>query len=74
METFLDVYVSPDGEKASGIFQKLLAFGFKPTIGDHDFVYYWKRLVNLDEEIDFVDNIQAALKGSGALLRFVTIR
>ncbi len=74
METYLDVYLHADGVKASVIYEKLLEMGFKPTIGDHDFVYNWKRIVNLEEEIAFVDTVQTALKDTRALLRFSTMR
>ncbi|MBU0496528.1 MAG: hypothetical protein KKC68_04255 [Candidatus Thermoplasmatota archaeon] len=74
METYLDVYLHANGEKASVIYKKLLQMGFKPTIGEHDFVYNWKRIVNLEEEIAFVDTVQVALKDTGALIRFFTMR
>jgi len=74
METYIDVYLSVDGEKASIIYKKILLLGLKPTIGDHDFIFNWKRIVNIDEEITFIDNIQSELKGTGAILKFTTIR
>ena len=74
METYVDVYFSVDGEKASLIHQKILSLGFKPTIGEHDFIYNWKGIVNIEEEINFIDNIQSKLKGTGVFLKFTTIR
>ena len=38
METFVDVYVSADGEKASVIFKKINEMGLKYHIGEHDFI------------------------------------
>ena len=74
METYVDLYLNSDGEKASIIHKYLLELGLKPTIGDHDFVYDWKGIVNIDEEIQFIENIQMKLKGTGTILRFQTIR
>ena len=74
METYIDVFINTDGEKASIIEKKLIEMGLKPTIGDHDFVYDWEKSVDSLEVIDFVDKIQSNLKGTGALLKFTTIR
>lgn len=74
METYIDIYLSTDGEKSSMIHKKLVEHGLKPTIGEHDFIYNWKGIVTMEEEIKFIDKIQSALQGSGAFLRFTTIR
>lgn len=74
METYIDVFINTDGEKASIIEKKLIDMGLKPTIGDHDFVYDWEKIVDSLEVINFVDKIQSNLKGSGAFLKFTTIR
>ena len=74
METYIDIYLSTDGEKSSIIHKKLVELGLKPTIGEHDFIYNWKGIVNMEEEIKFIDKIQTSLQGTGALLRFTTIR
>lgn len=74
METFLDILVNADGEKASVIHKKLLEIGLKPTIGKHEYVYKWEGLADLDEEMEFIDKIQNKLKGTGAILSFTTIR
>jgi hypothetical protein len=74
MKTYIEVYVSADGDKASIITDKLLQLGLKPSIGEHDFVYNWKENATLSEVLKFVDNIQSKLKGSGVVLKFTTIR
>ena len=74
MKTYVEVYVSADGEKASVITDRLFEIGLKPTIGEHDFVYSWKDNVTLSEVLKFVDHIQSKLKGSGAILKFSTFR
>lgn len=74
METFIDLYISADGEKLSLIIKKLTDMGFKPTIGEHDFVYKWEGIVSIEEEIDFIEKIQKNLKGTGAILKFKSLR
>ena len=74
METFVDVYLSVDGEKGSVIFNKLNEIGLKSYIGEHDFVYDWKGIATISDELKLVDKIQSLLKGTGVMLKFTTIR
>ena len=74
METYIDVTFNADGERASVVHKKLQDLGLKPTIGDHDYVYNWKGIATLEEEMIFIDNIQSQLKGTGVFLRFTTIK
>jgi len=74
METYIDIFLNTDGEKASNIEKKLIDMELKPTIGHHDFVYDWGKIVDHSEVINLVDKIQSNLKGSGAILKFSTIR
>lgn len=74
METYVDVFMNVDGEKASVIHDKLIKLGFKPTIGEYDFVYNWNGIVSIDEEIKLIDRIQEELKGTGVILKFKTMR
>lgn len=74
METYVDVFINADGEKATVIFKKLQEMGLKYHIGEHDFFYDWKRIIPIAEELTFIDCIQEKLKGTGVILRFTTIR
>ena len=74
MKTYVEILHSVDGEKVSIIFEKMKDLGFKPAIGEHVFVYIWKKDVVLNEIIEFLDNVVSKLKGSGAILKFTTIR
>jgi len=74
METYLDVMISANGEKASVIHKKLLEMGLKPTIGEHEYVYKWEGLADLDEEMELIDKIQKKLKDTGAILKFTSVR
>ncbi len=74
LKTYVEVFVSAEGEKASIITQKLHDMGLKPAFGEHDFVYNWKDDVTLPEVLRFVDDVQSKLKGTGTILKFATIR
>ena len=74
MKTYVEVFVSVDGERASVITERLLEMGLKPAIGEHDFAYNWKEKATLPEVLKFVDGVQSKLKGSGAILKFSTFR
>jgi formylmethanofuran dehydrogenase subunit C len=72
MKTYVEVFVSSEGEKASVILRMLTEMGLKPAFGEQDFVYHWKKKVVLPEILKFVDDIQTKLKGTGALLKFTS--
>jgi uncharacterized protein involved in tolerance to divalent cations len=74
METYIDVYISSDGVKSSEILKKLVEMGLKPSLGKHDFIYDWKGIVSIEEEIELIDKIQDKLKGTGVILKFKTNR
>lgn len=74
MKTYVEVYVAADGSPASEITQKLHEMGLAPSFGEHDFEYKWKESVTLPEVLRFVDSVQNKLKGTGAILKFATIR
>lgn len=74
METYIDIFLNVDGEKASVIFKKLTEIGLKYHIGEHDFYYDWKKISTISDELLLADKIQEKLKGSGALIKFTTIR
>ncbi len=75
MRTYVTVYVSTEGEKASDVAVKMKELGFRTTLGTFDFVYEWtQRNVPSLRVIEFVDEVQAKLSGSGTILHFTTIR
>jgi hypothetical protein len=74
MKTYVEIYHSADGKEVSVIFEKMRSLGFEPALGEHEFVYNWKETVTLAEIIQFLDQVIAKLKGTGALLKFTTIR
>jgi hypothetical protein len=72
MKTYLSVVVSTEGKKFSDIAGSLLSIGFKPLRGEYDYVYEWKKAVEMDELMAFIDKVQDVLKGSNAILKFKT--
>ena len=74
MEIYIDIYIPTNGEKVSVINKKLIELGLKPTIGEHDYIFNWKRIVTIDEELEFIDTIQEKLRGTGVILKFKTVR
>ena len=74
METYIDVFLNADGEKASTVFKKLTEIGLKHHIGEHDFIYDWRKATTISDELTLADKIQEQLKGTGVVLKFTTIR
>ena len=74
MKTYIEILHSADGEKVSVIFEKMRGMGFEPALGEHEFVYNWKKNVTLSEVIKFLDGVVTKLRGTGAILKFTTIR
>ena len=73
MKTYLEITLLSDGEKASAITSKLIENWFQPGIGQHDFVYEWKKDVLMPQLLHFIDHVQEKLKDSKILLKFQTI-
>ncbi|MFH1013001.1 MAG: hypothetical protein V1769_00635 [Thermoplasmatota archaeon] len=73
MNTYVEVIVSTEGEKASVIAEKLLDMGLKTGLGEHDFVYKWKEKTVLPEVLKFIDSVQSRLVGTKAMLKFTTL-
>jgi len=74
MKTYVEIFHSADGEKVSVIFNKMREIGFEPALGEHEFVYNWKKNTMLPEVINFLDSVVVRLRGTGAILKFTTIR
>ena len=74
MKTYVEILHSADGKKVSTIFDIMREMNFEPALGNHEFVYNWKKNVTLPEAIKFLDAVVSKLRGTGALLKFTTIR
>lgn len=73
MRTNVSIIVSSEGGLMSEVAKRFVEFGFKPTLGMHDFVYEWEE-TNLTTEkvIELIDKVQKKLKGMNVGLHFVT--
>lgn len=75
MKTYVTLTLSSEGFPASEITKALLEMGFKPALGEHDFVYRWAdKHVTTQDVIGFIDRVQSKLKGMGVGLHFTTLR
>ncbi len=73
LRTYLALFVTSDGSKTSVIADKLNAVGFRALLGTHDFVYEWgAKTVTPSTVIELIDRVQVLLKGSNAIMHFVT--
>ncbi|MCZ7356226.1 MAG: hypothetical protein O8C66_11420 [Candidatus Methanoperedens sp.] len=73
MKSYLIVWFSSEGGKPSEINQRLMSLGFKPMQGTHDFVYEWRKNVEVDEILRFGDKVQMTLKGLDVMFKLETI-
>ena len=60
MKTYVEIFVSSEGEKASRIVEILTDLGFQPSFGEQDFVYHWKKTF-------------FSQKSSGSLTKYKTV-
>ncbi len=72
MKTFLKVWFSSDGGDPSDITSRLVGMGFKPTTGGYDYVYIWKRMPTIDDLVEFAEQVQQTLKGTGIYFKLET--
>ncbi len=73
METYLRVTFSSEGIPPSEVAERLRTLGFKPTQGNYDFIYDWKRSVSLDDAMDLSVQLTSALKGARVLFESETV-
>ncbi|MGB0653707.1 MAG: hypothetical protein ACPGQL_10965 [Thermoplasmatota archaeon] len=73
MKTYLQVLFNAEGARPSEVHERLQGLGFEATTGAHDFVYNWPNSARVQEVLDFGDQIQAALQGTGCLFEMETI-
>lgn len=71
--SYLTVYFSSEGVEPSQIVKVLRNMGFEPTTGGYDFMYDWKREVDVLEAIDFTDQVFFALKRTKVTFKIETI-
>ena len=73
MKSYLIVWFNSEGGKPSEINQRLMSLGFKPIQGTHDFVYEWRKNVEIEEILRFGDKVQMTLLGMNVMFKLETI-
>jgi hypothetical protein len=73
METYLRVTFSSEGSPPSEVAERLRSMGFRPTQGNYDFVYDWRREITLEDAMSLADELTQALKGYKVLFETETV-
>jgi hypothetical protein len=73
METYLRVTFDSEGAKPSVVADRLLAFGFRPTHGNYDFVYDWNGSATREQVLELSDELIRQLRGFRVLLEVETV-
>ncbi|VVB91910.1 Uncharacterised protein [uncultured archaeon] len=73
MKSYLIVWFNSEGGKPSEINQRLMSLGFKPLQGTHDYVYEWRKNVEVDEILSFGDKVKMTLQGLNVMFKLETI-
>ncbi len=73
MKSYLIVWFNSEGGKPSEINQRLMSLGFKPLQGTHDYVYEWRKNVELEEILRFGDKVKMTLQGLNVMFKLETI-
>jgi hypothetical protein len=73
MKSYLIVWFNSEGGKPSDINQRLMSLGFKPLQGTHDYVYEWRKNVEVEEILRFGDKVKMTLQGLNVMFKLETI-
>jgi hypothetical protein len=73
MKSYLILWFNSEGGKPSEINQRLMSLGFKPLQGTHDYVYEWRKNVEVDEILSFGDKVKMTLQGLNVMFKLETI-
>ncbi len=73
MKSYLILWFNSEGGKPSEINQRLMSLGFKPLQGTHDYVYEWRKNVEVDEILGFGDKVKMTLQGLNVMFKLETI-
>lgn len=73
MKSYLIVWFNSEGGKPSEINQRLMSLGFKPLQGTHDYVYEWRKNVEVEEILRFGDKVKMTLQGLNVMFKLETI-
>ena len=63
MKSYLVLWFNSEGKKSSEITKRLMAMGFRPTQGNFDYEYNWRRNPAIEEVFSLSDKVQESLHG-----------
>ena len=70
--TYLKLWFNSEGADPTSVLVKLQELGFKPTNGQHDFIYDWGRSIELEEVFHLGNRVHKELKRMKVLYRLET--
>ncbi len=73
MKSYLIIWFSSEGGRPSEINQRLMSLGFKPLQGTYDFIYEWRKNVEVEEILHFGDKVQMTLQGLNVMFKLETV-
>lgn len=73
MKTYLNVYLTSDGEKSTSINDRLMSMGFKPNKGEFDYIYEWEGDVGVEDSLSLADKVHSTLKGGNVFFKLETV-
>ena len=73
MKTYITIFFNSDGGLPSEVVDSLVQLGFKPIAGPYDMVYEWPNHANVQDAVDFADQIQMSLEGMGVFFKIETV-
>ena len=72
-KTYLTLWFSSEGKSPTSVVVRLQEIGFKPTRGEHDFVFDWGHDTELKDLFKLGDTVHKTLKGSKVFYRLETL-
>lgn len=73
LKTYLTVWLYSEGAGPTVLVEKLQNMGFKPIKGHYDFVYDWKKTVELEEIFQIGNSVHETLKGLKVMYKIETV-
>ncbi len=69
IRTYLKLWFSSEGELPSRVTSMLVGMGFKPTPGEYDYVYIWRKKPSVDDLVQLAEQVQQTLKGTNTYFK-----
>ncbi|UCE44477.1 MAG: hypothetical protein JSV57_03095 [Candidatus Bathyarchaeota archaeon] len=73
MRTYLRMWYNSEGANPVIVAEKLQDMGFEAITGQYDYVYNWKRDVELEDILQIMTSVHETLKGLNVLYKMETM-